>query len=147
MRGWPLAAICLAACQPSGEPSFATPVHVSDGAVNAALEGLIGDPQRGFSVFTERDKGHCILCHSIDGLTVEFQGNVGPSLTGIGDRLTAAEIRYRIIGAQQIWPETVMPSYYQTDGLNRVGDEFKGRPALSAQQIEDLVAYLSSLEG
>ena len=147
MRVWPFAAICLAACQPSGEPSFATPVQVSDDAVNAPLEGQIGDPQRGLSEFTDREKGHCVLCHSVDGLNVEFQGNVGPPLTGIGSRLTAGEIRYRIIGAQQIWPETVMPSYYRTDGLNRVGEAFKGRPALSAQQIEDLVAYLSSLEG
>lgn len=140
------AALLLTACQPAAETPFASPVQIRDLAIAEPLEGKAGDADRGYLVFTARDQGHCVLCHAVDSIDLEFQGNVGPPLTGLGSRLSAAEIRYRIIGAQQIWPETVMPSYYRVEGLNRVGLEFQGHPALSAQQIEDLVAYLSSLK-
>ena len=84
------------------------------------------------------------LCHQLASLDAEFQGNVGPPLTGIGARLDAGQIRYRIIDAQTIWPDTVMPSYYRTDGLRQVGEAYKGAPALNAQEIEDLVAFLET---
>lgn len=138
--------LASSACQPANSYQFASDVQVSGDAITAPLEGKSGDPDRGREIFSSRALGHCVLCHAIDGLDVDFQGDVGPALTNLGDRLTAEQIRMRIAGAQNIWPETVMPSYYRVDGLNRVGSEYKGKPALSAQQIEDLVAYLSSLK-
>jgi sulfur-oxidizing protein SoxX len=41
--------------------------------------------------------------------------------------------------------DTIMPPYYAADGLNRVGTAWQGRSALSAQQIEDVVAFLTTL--
>jgi sulfur-oxidizing protein SoxX len=38
-----------------------------------------------------------------------------------------------------------MPSYYRIDGLARVAANFAGKPILTAEQIEDVVAYLTSL--
>lgn len=113
----------------------------------APLEGRTGDAWRGEAVFAEREQGHCVLCHAVAGLDANFQGNVGPDLSDVGSRLTAAQIRLRVADAQRIWPQTVMPSYYRTGGLNQVGTSYAGEPALSAQQIEDLVAYLSALTG
>ena len=81
------------------------------------------------------------------GLDADFQGDVGPALTGVGNRLTAGQIRLRVADAQSVWPQTVMPSYYRTGGLHQVGHAYQGKPALTAQQIEDLVAYLSGLKG
>ncbi len=99
---------------------------------------------RGYQIFVSRDDGHCVLCHKIDSLDAEFQGNVGPPLTDIGERLTTGQIRYRIVDAQGIWPDTVMPSYYRTGDLRQVGNAYSGKPALSAQQIEDIVAFLET---
>ena len=140
--------LCAAGC---GEPlegnRLASPVTIEGDAIPAALEGRLGDPVRGIAVFTERDQGHCVLCHAIGGLDADFQGDVGPALTGLGARLTPGQIRLRVADAQRIWPQTVMPSYYRTGGLHQVGRDYQGKPALTAQQIEDLVAYLSGLKG
>ncbi|MEQ9315906.1 MAG: sulfur oxidation c-type cytochrome SoxX [Henriciella sp.] len=141
-----LASLLLVACS-EGEPyPFAGPVQLDGDAITAPLEGQTGDAARGLQIFITREEGHCVLCHAVEGLDAEFQGNVGPTLTGLGDRLSPGQIRLRIAGAQKIWPETIMPSYYRTDGLNRVAPDYQGAPALSAQQIEDLVAYLSGLK-
>ncbi|MEE2879662.1 MAG: sulfur oxidation c-type cytochrome SoxX [Pseudomonadota bacterium] len=137
----------LAGCSDDGERQrLAEKVSVEGDASPSPLGGEAGDAARGLSVFTSRDEGHCVLCHAVDGLEAEFQGNVGPALTGVGDRLTPAQIRMRIADAQRIWPQTVMPSYYRVNGLNQVGEAYRGKPALTALQIEDLVAYLSTLK-
>ena len=137
---------CLSgACSgPRHDARLASDVSIEGDAVPASLTGGPGDAARGRAVFVSRDDGHCVLCHRIEGLDAEFQGDVGPPLTGIGARLTAGQIRYRIIDAQRIWPDTVMPAYYRTEGLRQVGHEYEGQPALSAQQIEDLVAFLEA---
>ena len=99
----------------------------------------------GEAVFAEREQGHCVLCHRIDALPVPFQGNVGPALDGIGSRLSPAKIRYRIVDASRLNPETIMPPYYRTEGLSQVAEAYRGRPALSAEQIELVVHYLAGL--
>ena len=124
----------------------AEPVTIEGDAILTPLGGETGDASRGKAVFTDREQGHCVLCHAVAGLEAEFQGNVGPPLTGLGDRLSPGQIRLRIADAQRIWPQTVMPSYYRTGGLNQVGEAYRGEPALSARQIEDLVAWLSTLK-
>lgn len=134
--------IFLSACGQASEDPLAGPVERSGDAIIEPLNGKQGDPVRGEQIFTSREEGHCVLCHQVARLDAEFQGNVGPVLTGIGARLSAGQIRYRIVDAQGIWPDTVMPSYYRTRGLRQVGHEYQGAPALSAQQIEDIVAFL-----
>jgi sulfur-oxidizing protein SoxX len=142
-----LIALCLAACGDAPENRLATPVSIEGDTIPAPLEDKTGEAERGRSVFISRDAGHCVLCHAVGGLGVPFQGDVGPALTQIGARLSPAQLRLRIADAQRIWPETVMPSYYRIEGLNQVGRLHAGKPALTAQQIEDLVAYLSGLKG
>ena len=137
-------ALLAGACSAPHDDQLASPVTIVGDAVPASLSGVDGDAGRGRALFVSRDEGHCVLCHRIDGLDAEFQGNVGPALTGIGSRLTAGQIRYRIIDAQRIWPDTVMPAYYRTEGLRRVEREYQGKPALDAQQIEDIVAFLEA---
>ncbi|WP_233356006.1 sulfur oxidation c-type cytochrome SoxX [Henriciella aquimarina] len=145
-----MAALCLlaamTACNGHSDERLARPAEIDGDAITASLTGEPGDPLRGREVFASRDQGHCVLCHAIDGLEAEFQGNVGPALTGVGTRLTPGQIRLRIADAQMIWPQTLMPSYYRVSGLNQVAAEYQGEPALTARQIEDLVAYLSRLE-
>ena len=99
----------------------------------------------GAAVFVEREQGHCVLCHQVSSLDAPFQGNVGPTMDGIGSRLTPAQIRYRIVDASLLNPDTIMPPYYRTEGLTQVAEEHQGQPALNAEQIEQLVYYLSGL--
>jgi sulfur-oxidizing protein SoxX len=106
-----------------------------------------GSPAIGRAIFVSREDGHCVLCHRVDGLNAPFQGDVGPDLSAVGARLTPAQIRLRIVDTSLFNPNTIMPPYYRTDGLNQVAVEYRGKLALSAAQVEHLVAYLSALEG
>ena len=110
-----------------------------------ALDRIQLDAVQGRAVFAEREQGHCVLCHAVDGLDVPFQGDVGPTMSGIGSRLTPAQIRYRIVDASQLNPDTIMPPYYRTEGLKQVSEDYVGETVLSAEQIEQLVFYLASL--
>ncbi|WP_431196384.1 sulfur oxidation c-type cytochrome SoxX [Marinobacter alexandrii] len=101
----------------------------------------------GQAVFVERDAGHCVLCHRIDSLSAPFQGDLGPVLTGVGSRLSPAQIRFRLVDPSRLNPDTIMPSYFKTGPLHQLPEQYKGKPILDAYQIEQLVIYLSSLKG
>ena len=125
-----------------------TPVVVGD-AIPASLTGIPGDPQRGRAIVINR-QNTCILCHS--GPFVEdkiqsdkLQGDLAPSLVGVGSRWSEGQLRLRLVDASRLNPATIMPSYYRVDGLQRVGASWRGKPILSADEIEDVVAYLVSL--
>lgn len=112
-----------------------------------ALAAQPGSPAAGQALFVSRDDGHCVLCHRVRDLNAPFQGDVGPDLSAVGARLTPEQLRLRIVDASLLNPNTIMPPYYRVAGLNQVAAEYRGRPALSAVQVEHLVAYLSTLEG
>ena len=103
-----------------------------------------GDAARGREVFMQREQGHCVLCHAVPGAAIA--GNVGPSLAGVGSRLTPAQIRLRIADITRVYPDSVMPTFHRVDGLTRVAPAYRGKPALDGQQVEDLVAWLSTLK-
>lgn len=103
-----------------------------------------GDAARGREVFVSREGGHCVLCHAAPG--VDVAGDVGPKLAGIGSRYTPAQLRLRVADMPGWRPSVAMPSFHRTEGLNRVAAEFRGKPALSGQQVEDVVAWLSTLK-
>jgi sulfur-oxidizing protein SoxX len=114
-------------------------------AVDTPLTSEPGDPTRGRQIVENRQVGACLLCHSGPFPDPHLQGTIAPSLEGVGSRLSAGQIRLRLIDARMVNPDTVMPPYYVTDGLHRVGHQWQGRPALNAQQIEDVVAFLTTL--
>lgn len=103
-----------------------------------------GDAERGRALLAARDPANCILCHAAPG--VRFAGDLAPTLAGIGARLGPAQLRARLVDNARINPATIMPSYHRVEGLTRVAATHRERPILSAQQVEDLVAYLSSLK-
>ena len=116
---------------------------VGDG-IPDSLTGQPGDAARGRALVLARSST-CILCHSGPFPEARFQGDLAPSLAGAGNRATTAQLRLRLVDASRINPETIMPSYYRVDGLTRVGSAWRGKPILSAEQIEDIVAYLATL--
>jgi sulfur-oxidizing protein SoxX len=113
-------------------------------AIPESLTGAPGDAARGRALVLERSST-CILCHSGPFPETKFQGDLAPSLAGAGSRWQSGELRLRLVDASRLNPATIMPSYYQVDGLVRVGPAWRGKPILSADQIEDIVTYLASL--
>ena len=113
--------------------------------MSGSLTGTPGDVARGRAIVANRQVGLCLLCHNAPVPEERFQGNLAPDLTGVADRYTEAQLRLRIVDPGRINPQTIMPSYFKTEGLNRVIGAFAGKPILNAQQIEDVVAYLTSL--
>jgi len=114
-------------------------------AIPAPLTATPGDTARGRAIVANRQLGLCLLCHSAPIPEERFQGNLGPDLAGTGARWSAGELRLRMVDAARLNPDTIMPSYYKTDGLARVPAALKGKTILTAQQVEDVVAYLQTL--
>ena len=108
--------------------------------------GASGSAERGRALLVERGAANCLLCHAVSDPAMRVAGNVGPSLDGVGRRLSAAQLRLRIADIERLNAATVMPSYYRAEGLDRVAAEYRGRTILDARQVEDLVAYLETLK-
>lgn len=119
---------------------------VANDEIPASLTGSKGDPQRGRAIVTNRQVGLCLLCHSGPFPEERFQGNLAPDLRGVGSRLSEGQIRQRLVDPARSNPQTIMPAYFKTDGLARVAPSYRGKPVLSAQQIEDVVAFLVTLK-
>ena len=110
-----------------------------------SLTGAKGDPSRGRAIVASRQVGLCLLCHSGPFPEERFQGNLAPDLKGAGERFTEGELRLRIADSSRINAATIMPAYHRTEGLTRVAPAWRGKPILSAEQIEDVVAFLMTL--
>lgn len=121
------------------------PYTVVGDAIAASLTGAPGDAERGEKIVTNRQVGLCLLCHSGPYPQERFQGTLAPDLKGAGSRWSEGQLRLRIVDASRINPQTIMPPYYRVDRLNRVSPGFRGKPILTAEQIEDVVAYLMTL--
>jgi len=121
-------------------------VAAQQDSIPYSLSGQPGDPARGRAIVANRTVGLCLLCHSGPIPEERFQGNLAPSLEGAGLRSTPGQLRLRLVDARRLNPDTIMPPYYRTDGLTRVARNFQGKTILTAQQIEDVVAYLATLK-
>lgn len=107
--------------------------------------GDIADASRGKVIVESRQQGLCVLCHQLPGGDERFQGNLAPTLAGVGQRLTQAQLRARMIDSRSINPESIMPAYFRSYGYERLAPALQGKTLLTAQQIEDVVAYLKGL--
>ena len=118
--------------------------HAQD-AIGQSLTGAKGDPARGRAIIASRQVGLCLLCHSGPFPDERFQGNLAPDLRGAGARWSEGQLRLRIVDSSRINPASIMPAYHRTEGLVRVGPAWRGKPILTAEQIEDVVAFLMTL--
>ena len=105
-----------------------------------------GDAARGGAIAASRQQGLCVLCHALPGQPAPFQGDIGPPLAGVGARLSPDQLRRRLLTPERFNPDTVMPSYGRTDGLQRVAPSLRGQPLLSPAQVDDVLAWLASLK-
>ena len=140
----PLAAMALGLAL-TGAMNFTV---VGDG-IPLPLGGLVGDEARGRAIVVNRSVGLCLLCHSgpFDRTPEErAQGNLSGSLAGVGSRYTAAQLRLRVADAKRLNPASLMPAFHRSEGVRRVGTAWQGQPVLNAQQVEDVVAFLLTLQ-
>jgi L-cysteine S-thiosulfotransferase len=121
------------------------PYRVVGDAIPESLTGASGDPVAGRAIVVDRRLGACLLCHTGAFAEERFQGTLAPDLSGAGSRWSTGQLRLRLVDATRLNPDTIMPPYYRVDGLARVGRAWLGKPILTAQQLEDVVAFLTTL--
>jgi sulfur-oxidizing protein SoxX len=139
-----LAAAVFAQATTAGAEAL-RPYDVVGDAIPRSLTGTAGDPVRGRAIVTNRQVGLCLLCHSGPFPEQKFQGTLAPNLAGAGTRWSEGQLRLRIVDSSRLNAATIMPPYYRIDGLTRVAPPFVNKPILTAAQIEDVVAYLTTL--
>jgi sulfur-oxidizing protein SoxX len=125
--------------------SFAQPTAAPESSLETPLSSMPGDAARGQKIVFDPVLSACVLCHAVPDHEGPA-GNIAPSLAGVGSRLAVGQLRLRIADSARINPESMMPAYYRVEGLNRVSAAYRGKPVLSAQQVEDVVAYLLTLK-
>lgn len=122
-------------------------VKFSDDGVLKTLTGKSGDAATGRSVFSDRKLGNCLACHTNSDLSEQsFHGEVGPPMDGVADRWNEAELRAIVANSKMIFEDTIMPSFYKNAGYERPLKKFAGKSILTAEQVEDVIAYLLTLK-
>lgn len=131
----------------SGTADAAEKYTVANNAIQASLTGKPGDPANGRKVAIDRRKGNCLACHAIAAIPEQqFHGNIGPALDGVGAIYSEAELRLRLVNPKILNPDTMMPSFYRTTGFHRVQKKWQGKTIISAQEVEDVIAFLKTLK-
>lgn len=139
------AVLALGGCTTGAPTSTAARYSVVGDAIPSPLTPLPGRPDEGRRIVADRQVGLCLLCHSGPFPDVRFQGDLGTDLAGTGSRWSEGQLRLRLVDPARLNPQTIMPAYYRTDGFARVGEAWRDKPVLQAQQIEDVVAFLRTL--
>lgn len=120
---------------------------VVEDAIPEPLTTEAGNADRGRDVVINRRLGNCLACHQVSAIPEQpFQGEVGPPLDGAGSRWTEGQLRLIVSNSKALFPDTIMPGFHRTEGLNRVAEKFQGETILSAQEVEDVIAYLKTLK-
>ncbi len=140
--------VCLGLGAAQAETIAPADVQITDGLVTASLTGVPGDPANGRKVFANRKKGNCLACHAnADLAELLFHGEIGPPLDGVGDRYEPAELRAILVNSKAVFEDTIMPAFYvDPSTLRRVASKFEGKTILTAQEVEDVLAYLTTLK-
>jgi sulfur-oxidizing protein SoxA len=128
-----------------GHRNSTVPFTIENGAITTPLTPQPGNPERGRRIVLDREKGDCVVCHALPLPERQFHGTVGPPLDDVGSRYTAGALRLRVVDPKAVNPQTPMPAYYKAEGLHHVLSRYQGKPVLSAQEVEDVIAYLLTL--
>ena len=126
-------------------PEELRPYTIVGDTIPTSLTGAAGDPLRGRAIVVDRRLGACLLCHTGPFPEEKFQGTLAPDLSGAGSRWSEGQLRLRLVDPTRLNPDTIMPAYYRVEGLTRVGHAWRGKPILTAEQIEDVLGFLMTL--
>ena len=138
--------VAAAMVSASSSANALVPFSIVGDGIPHALTATEGDPARGRAIVTNRTIGLCLLCHPASFADATATGNLAPSLDGAGGRLTAAQLRLRIVDSRRNNASSIMPSYYRVEAMTRTSQATQNKPIFDAQQIEDVVAFLSTLK-
>jgi len=140
-------ALVFAASAVSAQPAPAVSpgYEVVGDAIPQPLTDVPGDAARGRAIVVNRQLGLCLLCHTGPFPEERFQGTLAPSLAGAGARGSAGQLRLRLVDARRVNPGSFMPAYYRAEGHRQVAAAWQGKAVFSAQQVEDVVAFLQTL--
>lgn len=140
--------LLMGAASVSAETIKPADVKFADGAVAQSLTGQPGDADKGRQWFMGRKLGNCLACHvNSDMADQPYHGEVGPPLDGVAERWSPEELRAIVVNSKiALHEDTIMPGFYRDSGMNRVAEKFAGKTILTAQQVEDVVAYLLTLK-
>lgn len=140
-------AVVIAGTLAAAEDVQPSAVVFEDGAVSTSLTGVSGDPVSGRAVFANRKQGNCLACHANEDWSEQsFHGEVGPPMDGVAERWSEAELRGIVANSKMMFEGTIMPAFYVDAGFTRPLAKFEGKTILTAQQVEDVVAYLGTLK-
>ena len=145
-RGALLAGVLAALTTAASAAEVLKSLAVVGDAIPEPLAAMRGDPARGRAIMVNRQVGLCLLCHSGPFPEEPMQGTIGSDLAGAGTRWSEGQLRLRVVDSRRLDPDTIMPSFYRTEGLARVAAAWRGNPLLSAEQVEDVVAFLATLK-
>jgi len=123
-------------------------VKLVDAEIAASLTGVAGNPEEGAKTLANRRAGNCLACHAVSSLSKEqFHGDVAPPLDGAADRWSVEQLRAIVVDAKQVFSdETMMPGFYSLNVGKNVRTDLVGKTILTAQEVEDVVAYLATLK-
>ncbi|MBF0093311.1 MAG: sulfur oxidation c-type cytochrome SoxX [Alphaproteobacteria bacterium] len=146
-KGAALLAVLLVLCSGAARSAEAPlPYQIVGKGVPVPLSGTPGNAENGRALVASRAGGNCLACHAAPIPEESDHGRVGPDLRGVGSRFGAAELRLRVVDPKVLHPDTMMPAFFRAEGLNEVAAPFRGQTILSAQEVEDVVAYLMTLK-
>lgn len=137
--------VALAAASLCARADALVDYRIVDGQIVEPLTKEPGNAARGKAAALSREGGNCFLCHNFPDAGDTQLGNLGPPLAGVGARLNAGQMRLRLVDSTRINRASIMPAYYRVDGFNHVASNYAGKPILTAQQVEDMIAYLLTL--
>jgi sulfur-oxidizing protein SoxX len=140
-----MSGVALAQNRTVSEPGL-VPYTIVGHEIPKSLTGKPGDPAKGKKLANTRGVGFCPVCHVVPVEGEAFYGDIGPELKGVGSRLSEGELRLRLVNAKAVNPNTMMPAYYRSQGYHMVEKKFAGKTFMTAEQIEDMVAYLKTLK-
>ncbi|HEX2112762.1 MAG TPA: sulfur oxidation c-type cytochrome SoxX, partial [Alphaproteobacteria bacterium] len=144
--GWLLAMLGVLAASAAHGGDVVPPVELVGDTIPRPLTGNAGDPVRGRAIVVDRQRGLCLLCHTGPFPEERFQGTLAPDLRGAGARWSEGQLRLRMVDSNRVSPNSIMPAYYRTDHLKQVARAWEGRTVLTAEEIEDVVSFLTTLK-
>ena len=130
----------------AGTPKLVNYKIVNETSIPKSLTGKPGNSKKGRKLAIHRKKGNCLACHKMPIPEQQFHGEIGPNLAGVGSRYSAGELRLLIVNPKVVNEDTIMPAFYKNTGFNAVLKKFKGKTVISAQDVEDIIAYLLTLK-
>jgi sulfur-oxidizing protein SoxX len=113
-------------------------LSISFSLSNALAQTAEGQPS-GYELMTSKQYGNCIACHNMPGVQ-GLVSNFAPSLKGVGQKFSAQELTQWVVDARRFNPDTLMPPFGSTHGLNLV------RPARVILTNEQIALIVSSLQ-